>query len=303
MARAKRPSDDAYNARRRAKRLAARLEKQGRHDEAAGLKAMAGTAYAGGTTSPAELDAYVKEVKARPAPQRVPGAEHLTRKARTQAPSSVPAVPASRPRKASDDVYNARRRLRRQASKIESEAEAQPEGIRKQMLSFAKSLREKAEEAKGRMDAETREKFLESLADLRERTKGASYGASRIYRRNLIFQQQMNAAGTMGADSAITQRQKDTFWMAVKGLWPDGTHVPRNERYNRVIDHFYFKDTSDAKDFRKWLREKKGLDIKDVTGDLQLVFEYIITELNKDVDTDEPEVPYDELKKIILTLR
>lgn len=298
MARAKRPSDDAYNARRRAKRLAARLEKQGRHDEAAGLKAMAGTAYAGGTTTPAELDAYVKEVKARPSKPPKAAA-----KVPTTAQGPAPSVPASRPRKASDDVYNARRRLRRQAAKIESEAEAQPEGIRKQMLSFAKSLREKAEEAKGRMDAETRAKYLESLADLRERTKGASYGASRIYRRNLIFQQQMNAAGTMGADSAITQRQKDTFWMAVKGLWPDGTHVPRNERYNRVIDHFYFKDTSDAKDFRKWLHDEKGLDIKDVTGDLQLVFEYITTELNKDVDTDEPEVPYDELKKIILTLR
>ena len=298
MARARRPSDDAYNARRRAKRLAARLEKQGRHDEAAGLKAMAGTAYAGGTTSPTELDAYVKEVKARPSkPPKTSSKVPVT----AQVPA--PSAPTPRPRKASDDVYNARRRLRRQASKIEREAGAQPEGIRKQMLSFARSLREKAEEAKGSMDAETRAKFLESLADLRERTKGASYGVSRIYRRNLIFQQQMNAAGTMGADSAITQRQKDTFWMAVKGLWPDGTHVPRNERYNRVIDHFYFKDTSDAKDFRKWLRDEKGLDMKDVTGDLQLVFEYITTELNKDVDTDEPEVPYDELKKIILTLR
>lgn len=293
MARARKPSDDAYNARRRAKRLAARLERQGRHDEAMGLKALARTAYAGGMTSPTELDAYVQEVKSRPdkAPSKVP------------APVQVPApsAPTSRPRKPSDDVYNARRRLRRQASKIEREAESQPEGIRKQMLSFARSLREKAEEAKGRMDAETRAKFLESLADLRERTKGASYGSSRIYRRNLIFQQQMNAAGTMGADSAITRTQKDVFWMAVKGLWPDGTHVPRNERYNRVLDHFYFKDTSDAQDFRKWLREKKGIDITDVTGDLQLVFEYITTELN--VDTDEPEVPYDELKKMILTLR
>lgn len=298
MARVRRPSDDAYNARRRAKRLAARLEKQGRHDEAAGLKALARTAYAGGTTSPAELDAYVKEVSSRPSrPAKT------TSKVPATAQGPAPSVYVSRPRKASDDVYNARRRLRRQAAKIEREAEEQPEGIRKQMLSFARSLREKAEEAKGRMDAETRAKFLESLADLRERTKGASYGASRIYRRNLIFQQQMNAAGTMGADSAITQRQKDTFWMAVKGLWPDGTHVPRNERYNRVIDHFYFKDTSDAKDFRKWLRDEKGLDMKDVIGDLQLVFEYIVTELNKDVDTDEPEVPYDELKKIILTLR
>ncbi len=174
--------------------------------------------------------------------------------------------------------------------------------IRKQMESLAKSLRAHAQEARG-LKPEQYQEALDRLAKVREYTIGASYGKSAVYRRNTIIQQQLNAAGTEGADSTITERQKDVFWASVKGLWPEGSDVPRNERYSRIVDHFYFTNHSDAKKFEKWLEEKKGLSKRDVGGDLSLIFEYITTELNDPAEYDDPELPYQEVMKLLHLLK
>lgn len=173
--------------------------------------------------------------------------------------------------------------------------------IRKQMESLAKSLREHAKSAYGVTPEKVRE-TLDRLAKVREYTIGASYGKSSVYRRNTIIMQQLNAAGTEGADSSISERKKDVFWAAVKGLWPEGADVPRNERYNKIIDHFYFSDHSDAKKFEQWLN-KKGLEKADVGGDLSLIYEYITEELNDPAEYDDPELPYQEVMKLIHLLK
>jgi hypothetical protein len=282
MARKRRPSDDVYNARRRVRRLAARLEREGKSDLAASYRAAAAS---GSGTTTQELDRiYAAGATAK---ANATGAQQR----------------ASRAKRPSDEVYNARRRLKRQAERLEREAAKQPGRIAEQMRSMAESLRRSAAEALGLKTNEQRQKALERLGMIRERTYGATEGMSSVYRRNLIFMQQLNAAGTEGADSSITQREKDVFWAAVKGLWPDGSQVPRNERYERVINHFYFTEHSDAQRFAQWLRDEKHTDIRDVAGDISLVFEYITTKLNDPSAYDAPEVDYDELMKLIRTLK
>ena len=288
MARKRKPSDDLYNARRRVRRAAERLEREGKSSVA---ESMRKAAAAGSGTTAQELDRMYAQAKAVPKSATVA----------QQTPTATQGR-ASRPKRPSDEVYNARRRLKRQAAKLEREAAAQPEMIAEQMRSFAKSLRSHAESAMGLKTQQERQAALDRLARIREITKGASYGMSSVYRRNLITAQQINAAGTKDADSTISEADKNVFWAAVKGLWPEGSHVPRNERYNKVIDHFYFTNTSDAKEFAAWL-EKRGIDIRDVAGDLSYIFEYITTELNKPEDRDEPEMRYEDLMKIVIPVR
>ena len=282
MARKRKPSDDVYNARRRVRRLAARLEREGKLDLAASYRTAAAT---GSGTTTQELDRiYAAGVTA-------------------QANATVVQQRTPRAKRPSDEVYNARRRLKRQAERLERESAKQPGRISEQMRSMAESLRRSAAEALGLKTNEQRQKALERLGMIRERTYGATEGMSSVYRRNLIFMQQLNAAGAEGADSSITQREKDVFWAAVKGLWPDGSQVPRNERYECVINHFYFTEHSDAQRFAQWLRDEKHTDIRDVAGDISLVFEYITTKLNDPSSYDAPEVDYDELMKLIRTLK
>lgn len=288
MARKRKPSDDLYNARRRVRRAAERLEREGKSSVA---ESMRKAAAAGSGTTAQELDRMYAQAKSSPKSATVAQQIPTAAQGRT-----------SRPKRPSDEVYNARRRLKRQAAKLEREAAAQPEMIAEQMRSFAKSLRSHAESAMGLKTQQERQAALDRLARIREITKGASFGMSAVYRRNLITAQQINAAGTKDADSSISEADKNVFWAAVKGLWPEGSHVPRNERYNRIIDHFYFTNTSDAKEFAAWL-EKRGIDIRDVAGDLSYIFEYITTELNKPEDRDEPEMRYEDLMKIVIPVR
>lgn len=294
MARAKRESDELYNARRRVKRQAARLEREGNVQAAKQLRDLAAKSYRGGTVSKEQLDKAHRANKV--------SYDQPRQAKRVAVPTPQQSAPKpSRPKRASDELYNARRRLKRQAARLERDSKGQPDMIRKQMESLAKSLREHAKSAYGVKPEEVKEN-LDRLAKVREYTIGASYGKSAVYRRNTIIMQQLNAAGTEGADSSISERKKDVFWAAVKGLWPEGSDVPRNERYNKIIDHFYFSDHSDAKKFEQWLN-KKGLEKADVGGDLSLIYEYITEELNDPAVYDDPDLPYQEVMKLIRLLK
>lgn len=306
MARAKRASDEQYNARRRVKRLAARLEKQGKTKEASDLLKLVGTSYQGGHTSVNTLNTAYNSYSPRKVIAPKPSKSVGSRGAVTPSPNIGASVPEavkkpSRPKRDSDELYNARRRLKRQANRLERDSKGQPDMIRKQMESLAKSLREHAQSAYKAKPEKVKE-TLDRLAKVREYTIGASYGKSSVYRRNTIIMQQLNAAGTEGADSSISERKKDVFWAAVKGLWPEGSDVSRNERYNKIIDHFYFSDHSDAKKFEQWLN-KKGLEKADVGGDLSLIYEYITEKLNDPSEYDDPELPYQEVMKLIHLLK
>lgn len=274
MSRAKRPSDERYNERRRLKRAAARAKKQGNSELAAIYREQAQATYAR-----SKVDAAAQASIGTSQPAKQP-----------------------RAKRPSDEVYNARRRLRRQAERMERDAKKQSGTERALTESFAKFLREQAA-APGKLTPEQRMQTLSRLGKLRESTRSAAYGRFKVARRNAIFRQQMNAAGTEGASSSISERKKDVFWAATKGLWPKGSNVPRDERYEKILDHFYNDNTTDAKAFRKWLEEKKDTTAEDSYGDLQLVYEYVTEEMNDPAQYDSPELPYESVMDVIKLAR
>jgi hypothetical protein len=202
-----------------------------------------------------------------------------------------------RKKRPGDELYNARRRLEREADALERRAKGMVGAEREATLGYAKYLREQALPT-GRLNAEQREKALERLQNLRERSYEGVYGKDATLRRNMIFKQQMNAAGTEGADSSISERKKDVFWMATKGLWPKGSQVPRNERYERIIEHFYRDQTTDAREFRAWL-ESRGIDLTSSFGDLQFIYEYVTEVLNDPQMYEAPEMPYQDVANVV----
>jgi len=277
MPRAKRPSDELYNARRRVRRLANRLSRQGDTQRASELRSIA-AAGSGATIS--ELTSIYQSA----------------RMATVRTTEPTPAQPRQpRPPKPSDEIYNARRRLKRQANRIEREAQQMQGMAKEQAQGFADYLRKEAQAQKGKkLSPEQRQSLLDRLASIREATRAGTYEPFRIRRRNMIFMQQLNAAGTKDADSSITERQKDVFWAAAKGLWTNAD-VARNERYNVIASYFYNlaeNASSTAQAFQKWLKDKKKKEPADVFGDLQLVFEYVTTELNDPADYESPDIPY-----------
>lgn len=293
MARKPRPSDQLQNARKRARRAADRLEREGNSEVARQLRTAASIGH---VTSVSQLDAMRERALSSLPSSTV---RVSTEQVRVPKARGVP-----RPKTPADELYNARRRLRRQAEKLEREAKKIVGKTKDLLSSFAEMLRGEAEKTKGiRLSAAKRAEEIGRLSKLRERTKGASYGLPTVARRNKIFMQQMNAAGTKDADSSINEAEKSIFWVATKGLWTTGADVPRNERYSKIIQHFYFSDNSDSREFREWA-EKKGYDLNNRPGDLMLVFEYIVYELNKKIPKDEgTDFDYEGYSKSIRTVR
>lgn len=292
MARAKRASDVLYNARRKAKRLAARLEKLGDVSAARHLREVAAASYGKQAT------AGVLQLEAAMA------VSSNTPTVYVQTPNVItqPGQKKSRPKRPSDELYNARRRLRRQAEALEREARTKSGQERQLAEGYARYLRQQAEQEKGKkLTAQQRAQELERLGKLRATTRDVAYGRFRASRRNAIFMQQLNAAGTDGADSSISERKKSVFWAVTKGLWPKGSNVPRNERYELIAQHFYGDNTTDAREFREWLEREKGIKATDAFGDLQLVYEYITEELNDPSIYDLPEIPYASVMDLVRT--
>lgn len=285
MPRTKRPSDETYNARRRAQRLAARLEREGNAQGAQGLREIISQSYGKGATVGAqELTAATSALTppTQPKPSRRPG--------------------ESRPKRASDELYNARRRLRRQAAKLEREAAQEKDDTRRKLAQgFSDYLRKEAESTKKKQTAQEQQATIDRLNRIREATRSGTYDRFRVRRRNMIITQQLNAAGTEGAESSISERKKDVFWASTKGLWPSGANVPRNERYDRILAHFYSDQTSDAKEFRAWLEAEKGVSPSDAFGDLTYVFEYLTEVLNDPSMYDLPDLPYATAMQMVIT--
>lgn len=289
MPRAKRPSDELHNARKRVTRIANNLERSGNIQAASNLRTL--VEQSKGKRASVSLNQLL----------RVEAANRPAQQAAQQVRESVPQQARTpRPKRASDEVYNARRRLRRQAERIEREAQQATGSAKEAALGFAKYLRQQAQ-ATGKLSKDQRQAALDRLNRIREQTKGVTYDPFKVRRRNAILMQQINAAGTEGAESSISERKKDVFWAATKGLWPKGSNVPRNERYDMILSHFYTDNTTDAREFRAWLEEKKGTNAQESFGDLQLVYEYITEELNDPARYDDPELPYAVVMDLIRT--
>jgi hypothetical protein len=194
--------------------------------------------------------------------------------------------------------------MERDAAKLKNEH------LREAALSYAQSLRDIAASARGKMTEEQRGAALERLAKVRERTIEAAYNRDARIRANLIFAQQINAAGTEGASTTLSKNASKAFWVANKGLWTDGANVPRNERYARILAHWY-GDTSDARRLEEWLvsreRERLGRELTEQErarllaesqGDLQTVYEYIKSTLDPEL-RNQPELDYERVKKSV----
>lgn len=275
MPRPKRPSDERYNERRRARREAERAQREGRYEDAARLREQVSASY----------------VKKKPVQQGANAVQRIDRVATSQR--------EPRKKRPSDELYNARRRLRRQAEKLEREAKKLTGREKKLQEGYAQYLRQQAAPTGKRMSEQQRMEALERLQRIREATRETAYGKFGVARRNAIIMQQLNAAGTKGADSSISERKKDVFWAATKGLWPEGSHVARNQRYERILQHFYSENTSDALAFRAWLEEQKGTNAQNSFGDLQLVFEYLTEVMNDPAVYAAPEIPYQQAMDLI----
>jgi hypothetical protein len=293
MARRKRPGDELVNVRKRAKRLVERYKRQGQAEQARSLERAIAASYerSGSGTTAERTQALRSVMGTRPATQSVP--------ARV---TSATAQPARQPRRkrVSDELYNARRRLRREADRLERDARDLTGAARDAALDFARSLRERAKAGK-KLTAEQTLESMQRMGQVYEQARRTR--DMRVARSNMIWMQQINAAGTEGADSSISERKKDVFWASVKGLWPEGSHVPRNERYDRILSHFYNDETTDAREFRAWLRDSKGVDPADVYGSLQYVYEYVTEELNDPSMYDLPEMPYkDAMNRIRMAM-
>lgn len=242
-------------------------------------------------TSISQLDAASKTYKT----QRIaaPKTTNIAPTTTNVAPTTYPQQKTPRKKTKADEVYNARRRLKRQAERIEREAKGLQGVAKEQAKGFAKYLRELTKPT-GKLTEQQRKDTLERLGSVREATRSATYEPFRVRRRNLIFMQQMNAAGMKDADSSIPERKKDVFWAATKGIWT-GEDVARNQRYDRIAEYFYNLSegaSSTATDFQKWLREKKGKDPREVFGDMQLIYEFVTEKLNDPMDYESPETPY-----------
>lgn len=295
MARAKRSSDEMHNARNRAKRLITRLEKQGNQTQAANLRETVAASYGkAATVNLAQLNAAVSNA-------RTSSVSDLPAPTTINVVTKAPKQP--RPKRPSDELHNARRRLLRQAEKLERESkQAKSERERKLTEGYAQFLREQVERTKGKkLSVQQQMSEIERLGTVRKVTKNVTYGRFKVARRNAIFMQQLNAAGTEGATSSISERKKSVFWAATKGLWPKGSHVPRNQRYDLILSHFYLDNTSDVLAFRNWLQKTKKLDPQDVFGDMQLVYEYITEELNDPAKYELPDLPYRSAMDLIKT--
>lgn len=297
MPRKRRPSDELTNVRKRANRVVARLEKSNKMLEAKALRDLIAGTYrkAGARVSMQQLNDAT--VLMRNVAQPIP---RVQAQPQSQAQAQQSQVRTPRPKRPSDEVYNARRRIKRAAQRLLKNIQAEPEDSAKDVaIGYVKYLLQQAMPT-GKVLGKEREGILERLGRLREQIGQNIFSDFKVKRRNAIIMQQLNAAGTEGADSAISERKKDVFWASTKGLWPSGSDVPRNQRYDKILEHFYTADTTDAQEFRAWL-ESQGTDAQKSFGDLQLVFQYVTEELNDPAEYDLPELPYETAMSLVIT--
>lgn len=282
MSREKRASDELYNARRRARRAADRLERAGQTNAA---KVLRDAAKVGSSATIGELDRMRTAALAGSA----------AKVAATRAVRATAAEVAQQPRKPrskrpSDEVYNARRRARREAERIEKMAAGKPGEARETLLERARAMREAAR-AQGRaLTEDERRRAITRLEGMRN--------AARTERRNQIFMSELNRAGMAGIDSGIRKDQAKAFWVAVSPIWTGagmGTKVSRNQRYDLIKDYFYESDNPDAVAFREWLADKmqrEGRQLGSAYGDIDYIFEYVTEVMNSPEDWQQPGNDY-----------
>lgn len=281
MAREKRASDELYNARRRARRAADRLERAGQTNAA---KVLRDAAKVGTNTTISELD------RMRAAALAGSAAKVAASRAVQATQGTAAQVRTPRPKRPSDEIYNARRRARREAERIERMAQGKTGEAREALLERARAMREAAR-AQGRaLTEDERRRSIARLEGMRS--------AARTERRNQIFMTEVNRAGMAGVESEVRKDQAKAFWVSVSPIWTGtgmGSKVSRNKRYDLIKDYFYESDNPDAVEFRKWLAKRmrrEGKELGSSYGDLAYIFEYVTEVMNSPEEWQQPGNDY-----------
>lgn len=286
MARAKRASDDLNSARKRVRRVADRLERRG--DTAAAKRLREAATADRKRRTDAEVQAEIGRLDALRTSSL---AYEAARTAATRAVQTAQAQTRTpRPPRPGDEVYNARRRVRREAERIEKMAQGKTGEAREALLERARTMREVATAEGRKLTEDERKRAIARLEGLRN--------AARTERRNQIFMSELNRAGMAGIESGIRKDQAKAFWVAVSPIWTGagmGTKVSRNQRYALIREYFYDSDNPDAVAFREWLAKRmrrEGRELGSAYGDLAYIFEYVTEVMNSPEDWEQPGNDY-----------
>ena len=210
-----------------------------------------------------------------------------------------------RPKRKSDEEYNARRRAIRLAERLEREArKAQEAG--KQVSEASKLLAERIRslvaqsyKKQGEGYKTALEKVTRLTEPVRERER-----ASRIERKNVIFKQSINAR---------EEAERKAFWRATQYMWQDAEKPA--DRLNEIVKYFA-NDTNDESGYREWLIKKafgerepteqeRNEIIERYKNDLQYIYDYL-KEQNQDAIAalrEAAEIPdnySDAISKVVL---
>ena len=165
-----------------------------------------------------------------------------------------------RPKRRSDEIYNARRRAKRLAARIERDMANQTPSERAASRSYLATVREQiARTYTPRKGApETRSALMDeaesSARELDRMTRGVRGVRGRTGRANQLFSQQLNAArlerasmfGKMGSE------QVGIFYAATRNIWQGRDPRKRNEYIMKALGTSSLEEA-----FRKVIRENR----------------------------------------------
>lgn len=166
----------------------------------------------------------------------------------------------ARPKRRSDEIYNARRRAKRLAARIERDMANQTPSERAASRSYLATVREQiARTYTPRKGAhETRSALMDeaesSARELDRMTRGVRGVRGRTGRANQLFSQQLNAArlerasmfGKMGGE------QVNIFYAATRNIWQGRDPRRRNEYIMKALGTSSLEEA-----FRKVIRENR----------------------------------------------
>ena len=192
-----------------------------------------------------------------------------------------------RPKTKADEVYNARRRLKRAAER--ARREGIDESVARQLEGQARALRGRVTEDKLRVA-----RHVSNLKEIKFTSKtGKPKAMGSLLRRRAIFKQNINTAGTKASDYSTYER--DLFFASTRGIWTGrdkvtgelipGVDTP-NDRIERILRYMYTSDAADAQAFRQWLTDNNYSANK---RDIDLVFDYVTNVANAELMAEQPE--------------
>lgn len=188
----------------------------------------------------------------------------------------------ARPKRRSDEIYNARRRAKRLAARIERDMANQTPSERAASRSYLATVREQIARTytprKGA--AETRSALMDeaesSARELDRMTRGVRGVRGRTGRANQLFSQQLNAArldrasmfGKMGSE------QVGIFYAATRNIWQGRDPRRRNEYIMKALGTSSLEEA-----FRKVIRENRtALRVAEHRGAIRSAVEGVTSE-------------------------